>query len=62
MKIKTQCILIYGNPVNGFAYVGPFCNPSDAHNYGEHMGYPEYWLTELVRPKDEVKIPNEVGA
>jgi hypothetical protein len=40
-------VLIYGNPVDGFAYVGPFNSSNEAHNYGEWMGYPEYWLSEL---------------
>jgi hypothetical protein len=51
--MKPQYILIHGNPVDGFAYVGPFDTASDAHNHGEHMGYPEYWLTVLVSEKED---------
>jgi hypothetical protein len=53
--MKPQYILIYGNPVNGFAYVGPFKSYSDAHNHGEHMGYSEYWLSELVSEEEDKK-------
>ena len=53
--MKPQYILIYGNPVNGFAYVGPFKSYSDAHDHGEHRGYSEYWLSELVSEEEDKK-------
>jgi len=51
----SEYILIHGNPVDGFAYVGPFDTVSDVYNHGEHMGYPEYWLTVLVSEKEDRK-------
>ena len=42
-------VLIYGNPVDGFTYVGPFNSLHEAHNYVEWMGFPVYWLSELMQ-------------
>jgi hypothetical protein len=53
--MKPQYILIHGDPVNGFAYVGPFKSYNDAHNHGEQSGYSEYWLSELVSEKEDKK-------
>jgi hypothetical protein len=49
----NKYILIHGNPVDGFAYVGPFDTASDAHNHGEQIGYSEYWLSELVSEEED---------
>lgn len=53
--MKQQYILIHGNPVDGFSYVGPFNGYSAAHDHGEHMGYSEYWLSELVSEEEDKK-------
>ena len=42
-------ILIFGNPVDGFNYRGPFDTHEDAHNYGDPI-IEEWWIAELTPP------------
>ena len=47
-------ILMYGNPYEGFEFVGPFENGTDAVEYADNEignNY-EYWAIALVDPND----------
>jgi len=53
---NTQYLLIAGDPVNGFQYVGPFATPSEAHDKGEQLGFEEYWIARLDAPNPEEEV------
>ncbi len=43
-----MCIVIYGNPVDGFQYVGPFKTPDDAQWWADRVAVgADWWLAEL---------------
>jgi len=50
-------ILITGNPVDGFKYIGPFDTPDSAISYEEHIldEGGDWWITPLVTPESESK-------
>ena len=44
-------IMIYGNPIDGFCYVGPFANRDEALTYAEGERDPrDWWIVELDAP------------
>lgn len=43
-------ILIFGDPVNGFSFRGPFDTANDAVAYGDPI-QEEWWLAELHEPE-----------
>lgn len=47
----TQHILITGNPVDGFAFTGPFTYPEDASEAGE-ASQTDWWLG-VLEPSDQ---------
>ena len=51
MNQPIQFIVIYGNPVDGFAHVGPFANRDDAVAYAEDEPYNgNWWIAMLDAP------------
>jgi hypothetical protein len=45
-------ILIVGNPVSGFEYVGPFTTKESVMDYGENeYSHQEWWIVSLTQPK-----------
>ena len=49
-----QFILITGNPVDGFLYIGTFKNGSYALEYAElHLKDAEYWINLLDAPMED---------
>jgi hypothetical protein len=45
-------IIVYGNPIDGFRYVGPFESRDAALHYCEDDGG-DWWLTTLEPPPEE---------
>jgi len=53
-----QFIIIRGNPVYGFEYVGPFASHDDATRYINEEPYPaNQWVAELVGPDPTGREP-----
>lgn len=48
-------LVIYGNPVDGFRYCGPFDGRGDAFEWADDNVATEYdwWLAELNAPQGE---------
>ena len=42
-----ECLLVVGNPVDGFIYVGPFTDMEDATHYAEGHITAYWWVAEL---------------
>lgn len=48
---NTKALLIYGNPADGFTFVGPFDDSEAAHEHLEHNPVDdEWWIAPLVDP------------
>ena len=46
-------ILCFGNPKDGFEYVGPFEVPADAQTHAEqNYGFTDWWVIQLQAPED----------
>ena len=43
-------IVIYGDPVDGFNFVGPFADRDEAVRYAEFDAGTDWWIAELVQP------------
>ena len=49
MDIKH--IIVYGNPVDGFSFIGPFDDHESAHEFAEeYKGGVEWWVLTLEEP------------
>jgi hypothetical protein len=48
-------IIIIGNPVDGFQYIGPFLSAVDACQHGNTDGNidAEWWVAPLEAPEEE---------
>jgi hypothetical protein len=49
-------VVCFGNPVDGFEYVGPFDCQADALGYAEHHlqpNGPDWWLIALQTPAED---------
>lgn len=42
--------LAYGNPQDGFEFIGPFDDPQDAIDYGEQTREADWHVVKLVAP------------
>jgi hypothetical protein len=51
-------IMIYGNPCDGFRYVGPFEDHDLALAYGEAGASGDWWITELDPPASDEGEPD----
>jgi hypothetical protein len=49
-------IICYGNPIDGFIFIGPFEDRDDAVRYAEHhmRDGGDWWITELDEPAKEL--------
>lgn len=49
--MSSQWIIIAGNPIDGYVYVGPFENSAAASEHAERVFDKEnWWVTELFKP------------
>lgn len=49
-----QLIVIMGNPVDGFDYIGPFNSFDEADDYINQERNPEnFWIARLAKPGEE---------
>jgi hypothetical protein len=55
---KAVTILIIGNPVYGFGFIGPFKDNAEAAAYGDQHVDDEFWVVELMSP-DHYKDKDE---
>ena len=46
-------MIVYGNPVDGFTYIGPFETMEESHEWAEN-NCDEWWGAELASPKNEI--------
>ena len=50
-------ITVFGNPVDGFAFVGPFNDADAAARYGESERYiTNWWAAELYAPDSQTPL------
>jgi hypothetical protein len=45
-------IVIEGDPVGGFKYIGPFATVDDAIDYIDADSTREMWSTKLIKPEE----------
>lgn len=51
--IVVQYAICYGNPVDGFTFIGPFRHRDDAVLYAERDAINgEWWIVELEQPEE----------
>lgn len=50
MDEPTQAVIITGNPVDGFSFIGPFPDEDAAREYGENLIPDDWWVSELETP------------
>ena len=51
--MDQQFIVIYGNPAEGFTYVGPFASHDDAVDYAQVDNAPsDWWIILLQQPAE----------
>lgn len=50
MNQPEQFIIIYGNPSDGFAHVGPFESRDEASNYAAVDNAGDWWIVTLDAP------------
>jgi hypothetical protein len=48
--MQEQYIVVCGNPVDGFTYVGPFADHDTAENAGDRIDQ-DWWIAELEAPE-----------
>jgi hypothetical protein len=46
------CIIITGNPVDGFGYFGPFKTCEHAFRHAEELRLQEWWIAPLEAPNE----------
>ncbi len=52
-----QYILTYGNPADGFKYIGPFDCGDDANEYGDiWLHQHDWWVILLQKPASEEEV------
>ena len=56
--MENKLIVIYGNPVEGFAFVGPFDTREDAIAYAEADAPSGWFISDLWMPD----LENIIGA
>jgi hypothetical protein len=48
-----QYIIVTGNPVDGFGYIGPFVDRDDAVRYSDCLSDLDWWIAEVNPPELE---------
>lgn len=57
---QLKWIVVFGNPVAGYTFVGPFEEPDDAGFYGEQNAREMDWIiAELHTPVGTDHLPDE---
>jgi hypothetical protein len=46
-----SCIVVIGNPVGGFRFVGPFETNDEAIDFGNDIGEGDWWIADLEAPE-----------
>jgi hypothetical protein len=46
-------VLIVGNPVNGFQFIGPFADATSAADHGRAYSHGECWAVGVMPPPSE---------
>lgn len=46
-------LVIYGNPVDGFTFIGPFNRAEEAERYMDHNDNDTSWMIKLVKPNGD---------
>lgn len=49
-------LIAFGNPVDGFGFIGPFDSAEDANEYAEHdrdLSCVDWWVVELIAPEPQ---------
>lgn len=55
VAVEPWHVVVYGNPVNGFTFVGPFHDRDDAVKYAENEPYNDnWWIAELDAPAEKL--------
>jgi hypothetical protein len=54
----NKLIVIYGNPVDGFHYIGPFDEPETAIEWAQEgvTAESDWWVADLNDPNELVRI------
>jgi len=50
---NIKSILVYGNPIDGLSFVGPFADVGDANNYGDIYHRHDDWWVVALQPKEK---------
>lgn len=51
--METQYVVITGDPLLGFNFIGPFDSLEDADSWAENKLGGDWWLTHLENPEDQ---------
>ncbi len=58
MNAPEQHVIAFGNPADGFEYVGPFGSFEEAETYGYNNGrFRDWWVILLQAPATDVAQP-----
>lgn len=49
--MDTEYIVVYGNVLIGFEFVGPFALRTKAEFYGETRGFEDFVIAEIHKPE-----------
>jgi hypothetical protein len=54
---STQCLIVTGNPKDGFTHIGPFKTTQAALEYSEDcFKHQTWWIIDLIKPAKILKI------
>lgn len=49
---KANYIIVYGDPCNGFSFVGPFTYHGDATRYAMTLQGEAWWIAPIEQPEE----------
>lgn len=59
--MENPCIIVFGSPIYGFSYVGPFESMTKAIEYAEEEGYQRegesWWIAAMDKPGVRKEYP-----
>lgn len=50
--MNEKTIVVYGDPINGLTFFGPFDSLDDAHDFASQDREHDWWLAPLVSPSE----------
>ena len=59
MGVPKICIVIAGNPLDGYTYYGPFTDETAAVAWAEGRYDDLWWVTELDVPRPLKRLPTQ---